>query len=92
MSTPRGADHVATLDPGDEVSVTIGRELYSPIRYQTFEVGPYTVVTKVRPGETAREAFARARAVAQEAWDQEFEEKVGQHGDRVSRAADAVRS
>jgi len=46
----------------DEVTVNWGAEKISPIQYNTMDIGPFSMRTKVRPGETAEEAMARAYA------------------------------
>lgn len=48
--------------PGETVSMTWGKELFSPTRFHTYEVGPFTEQTTVRPGETVAQARERLRA------------------------------
>lgn len=42
------------------VEVTWGEESYSPIPFQTFRVGPFSMRTKVKAGETPEQAMERA--------------------------------
>lgn len=47
---------------GEAVTYVSGRELYSPERFNTYEVGPFTASTNVRPGETHAKALERLAA------------------------------
>lgn len=71
------------LSAGDEVRVQIGPEVFSPIRYHTFTVGPVSVSTKVRPGESAEEAHVRAWSIAEVAFEAQFSTCLQQFLDRV---------
>jgi hypothetical protein len=44
---------------GEEVTITWGKELYSPKQFHTYEVGPFVWATRVRNGETRAAAAAR---------------------------------
>lgn len=44
---------------GEYVDVTWGEELFSPVQYNSFRVGPFSRRTRVRPGETEDQAFER---------------------------------
>ena len=48
----------------ERVSVTWGPFKLSPLKYQTLDVGPYTVSTDVRPGESTEDAMGRALEAA----------------------------
>ena len=70
------------------MSVTLGSETFSPVKYNTFSVGPITVRVKVRQGEGAADAYARARRMAEVAFEAEFELKrqgVAQRHEEVGR-------
>ena len=71
------------LSVGDEVTVTAGRETYTPIRFHTFEVGPFAVTTRVRQGETGQQAFERATRFLQRLFVVEHEKKLAQFLERV---------
>jgi len=45
---------------GDEITVTVGAQTFSPVRYNSFTVGPFSMKTIVKENETLDEAFARA--------------------------------
>jgi hypothetical protein len=47
---------------GTEIVATWGEETFSPVQYNTVRVGPFTMKTYVRLGETIAQAFARANA------------------------------
>ena len=63
------------LDPGDELGVTLGAETFRPVKYNAFSVGPISVRVRVRQGEKAADAYARARRMAEVAFEAEFELK-----------------
>ena len=44
---------------GDRITITYGKEIYSPVSYNTYEVGPFSIETTVRQGETYEQAFER---------------------------------
>lgn len=46
-------------DDGEYVEVTWGEEVFSPVQYNSFRVGPYTRRTRIRDGETEEKAFER---------------------------------
>lgn len=80
------------LDDGDEVSWTAGKETFCPVKFHAFDVGPVTVTSRVRPGETTGAALARVRAVANVAWSAEYLEKLAGHLARVREAAGIARN
>lgn len=51
---------VPASDVGEEVTVTYGEQVFSPVQYNSFRVGPMTTTTRVRPGETRADAARRA--------------------------------
>jgi hypothetical protein len=79
------------LDDGDQVTWTVGKETFCPVKFHAFEVGPISVTTRVRPREATGAALARARAVANVAWNEEYEEKLAGHLERVRQASGAAR-
>lgn len=52
----------AVAEPGTQVTVTWGKELFSPKQFHTFEVGPFVAVVTTRPGESIAQASERAMA------------------------------
>jgi hypothetical protein len=75
---------------GDWVEATAGKELFFPIKFQSFEVGPITVGVHTREGETYATAFMRASLAAEELFEAEFEVKLRGFADRVKRAREVV--
>jgi len=71
------------------VTVTLGKELFCPVQYYSFEVGPYSLTTQIREGETVEEACARARKRLEVVQAEDFELKVRGHLERI-RAASAI--
>ncbi len=82
-----------SADPDIEsVTVTWGKEGFSPVQFHVFEVGPYTATTRLRPGETVEQAVLRVRAKLQRIADADFAEKLPAYLERVRRAADGARA
>ena len=46
----------------DTITVTYGAQKFSPVQYQLFDVGPFSMTTTVKPDETPEQAYARAYA------------------------------
>lgn len=44
---------------GDQITVTWGKEYYQVTQFNGFEVGPFSIVVTVQPGETDVAAFTR---------------------------------
>lgn len=44
---------------GDRLTMTFGEELFTPVPFNSFRVGPFTLETTLQPGETAQQAHAR---------------------------------
>ena len=79
------------LDEGDELSVTVGREVFTPVKFQTFDVGPCTATVKLRKNESVRDAMLRASNVAHSLFRAEYEEKVAGFLVRVREASETAR-
>jgi hypothetical protein len=62
-------------DVGEEVTYTMGKEMYRVAEFCTFDVGPHVAHTRVRPGETRHNALERLRA----------EMEAFAHVDRIKR-------
>lgn len=73
----------ADFGPGDQLGITIGAELYSPVKYNTFEIGPFSATVVVRPGETGADAAARCYRVLLELNEAEFQIAWGRHRERL---------
>ena len=44
----------------DKITVVWGEETFFPVMATGFRMGPYSIETEVRPGETPEQAFKRA--------------------------------
>lgn len=75
---------VADLSEGDEVGYTMGAETFSPIKGNAFTVGPFSAKTRVRNGERAADAIARAAAVCGAAFQSAYELQLREHVARVN--------
>lgn len=42
------------------VTVSWGKELYSPVKYESYEVGPFSLEVEIREGEDVEAALDRA--------------------------------
>jgi hypothetical protein len=64
-------------DEGQTVSATWPEQVFTPVAYNSFRVGPFSASSIVRDCETIAEAIERVRAqlsvVAQRAFDEESE-------------------
>lgn len=61
------------LSAGDRVEVTVGRQVFNPEKYCSFEVGPVRVSVTVREGESGAEAYVRASTAAQTMFESEYQ-------------------
>ena len=73
------------------VTVTLGKELFCPVQYYSFEVGPYSITTQVREGETVEEACTRARKRLEAVQAEDFELKLRGHLERIRSASATTR-
>lgn len=46
----------------DQVTVTWGEQTISPVSFNTFKIGPFSMTTDVQPDETVEDAMGRAYA------------------------------
>ena len=70
--------------PGDHLTITIGQELYSPIKYATFTVGPFAATVVVRPNETGAQAAMRCYRILLELNEAEFQIAWSRHLERAT--------
>jgi len=82
------AEPDVTADDGGAIEVACGKETFFPIKYNGFDVGPVTVRTQIRAGETARQACARAAAAARVMFASEFDLKLGDYLDRLGEVVE----
>lgn len=81
--TARAAGVKIDLRPGETLTVTIGQETFKPLDYHSFSVGPIVVGITIQPGETAEQAYSRARIAAETLFEAEFELKVKSFKDHL---------
>lgn len=75
---------------GDVLKVTKGKELFAPIKYFSFEVGPLAIETQVREGETIVDTYARACTALEELFEVEFSIKLKAFHDRHEQSMKRV--
>jgi hypothetical protein len=85
-------DIIDERDAGDLVSVTWGAEKFSPVQYHTFDLGPFSYTTKVRPGETPAEAAQRAYKVCERIARETYVDKRDEFLRNVREAASAAKA
>lgn len=73
------------LQEGESVSITLGEEMYSPVKYRHFSVGPFSGTVVVRPGETGADAAMRLYRVLLELNEAEFQIAWGRHKSRLEK-------
>ena len=64
------------------VTVSWGKELFSPVKYESFEVGPFSIEVEIKPGDDVEQIMADAHQRLAD-----FAEKV-----RASKRATFARS
>lgn len=90
-ATGVGPSVFPTADEGDIVTAVDGERLYAPKQYTAFRVGPFTVQTRVRAGETTMDALRRASASAVKMGDEEFAVKLPKYLSELKKAEGAGR-
>lgn len=78
-------ERYADFSPGDSIGITLGAELYSPVKYNTFTVGPFSATVVVRPGETGADAAMRCYRVLLELNEAEFNIAWGRQRERLTK-------
>ncbi len=71
------------LNIGDAITITLGAETFSPVKYFTFTVGPISGTTIVMPGESSDEAYLRLSSNLLAMFECEFATKCEQFLDRL---------
>jgi hypothetical protein len=72
-------DPLDGLCEGDGLTYCRGKELFTPVKYNAVEIGPFTVDVSVKVGESGRQAAERARAVVDSLWEAEFAKRLPLH-------------
>lgn len=74
------------LHEGDSFTVTHGKEVFTPIKFHTYEVGPLSVSVTIRKGESVTDAYTRARRFLETAFQAEFELKKRDYFARMDQS------
>lgn len=83
------AEEPRNNDEGDEITVTIGKEIYYPggtQKFNGFEVGPLTASVRIRPGESAAQAWVRARSVLEHLYEAEVQVRIEEFTEHLDEA------
>jgi hypothetical protein len=88
---PGPAGDVLRMSAGDTLTVTMGKELIFPVKFNGFEVGPLSTTVTVRDGETPAHAYDRARGVLEQLYAAEFDLQLAQFVEHVDRARQKAR-
>jgi len=80
-----------TGDEGELVTATAAECLFSPKQYNAFRIGPFTVQTRVRPGETHLDALRRAQKACDALYTEAFDKKLAQYVGELRKAEGAAR-
>ena len=75
----------------EEVTITLAAEKYAPVQYHSFDVGPFMVRTRRRPGETLMQVYERVMPELRAMSDKAFHETLPVHLARVKEAATSAR-
>ena len=77
---------------GAEVEVSIGPNVYSPVKYNSFTVGPVRV--RIQPGdqEALRDTYTRAVKTVVMMYEIEFEAALARYLGDLRRAADGTKA
>lgn len=93
LANESGTVGVGTADDGEweTLTVTWGAEKFSPVQYQNFDVGPFSVTITSEPGLSLEEAHARALGHLKSVAEAQFEVQLRGFLDRLKQAAAAAR-
>ena len=72
---------------GEPIDVTWGREHVQPVQYNGMDIGPFSMTTKIRKGETPVSAAARAMLQLDAIAQNEFKTKLPAFLQRIRDAA-----
>lgn len=68
------------------MTATWGREVFTPVKFHTFEVGPFSATVVVRKGESGSAAFDRALVAARHAALVDYRAKLAEYFGRARNA------
>jgi hypothetical protein len=79
------------VEAGQVITVVYAAQKFSPISYQTFDVGPLSMTTSVQPGETLDQSHARAWNWLKAKAKAQFVDQLADFLDNVRAAGAAVK-
>lgn len=87
VQATRAASAVAALEgrADEAISLTLGPEVYSPVKYNTFTIGPFSATVVIQPGETTADAVTRCYRVLAELNEVEFNLAWDRHKSRLAK-------
>ena len=77
---------------GGEVTVQIGPEVYSPVKYNSFTVGPVRVTLPIEAGKSAMETYSDASKLAAAMYKVELREAIERYTQGMRVVTQEVRS
>lgn len=86
------SDSTESLLVGDTISMSWGKELFCPVKYNNFEIGPFTASTTIRKGETQAVATERVRRYLAVLAKEEFDRKLKGFLARLKKVGAEARS
>lgn len=72
---------------GASVTVTYGEEVFSPVQYQSFRVGPFSITRTVRSDETAESVYASIEEELQQMSNRQFELRLRSFKERIEKTS-----
>lgn len=66
------------MSDGEWIEVTWGEEVFSPVQYNSFRVGPFSCRVQQRRGETPEQAWDRGYALLRQKAQEERKRKAGE--------------
>jgi len=78
------------LSAGDTITLSMGAETFSPVKYNPFVVGPFQVTIAVRKGETTSDALLRGKKVLHSIFREAFEAVSRGHNDRIHESSEVA--
>lgn len=76
---------VLEVQDREVLTVVSGRELFAPVKFFTFEVGPITIETTVRENEAYEDAIERCNKLLESGMQAQFTEKMANFFSRMGQ-------
>jgi hypothetical protein len=86
---PRAADEVAA---GEVLEITLGKTTIFPVKFNGFEVGPFTIRGELRPGESYAAGYTRLRSILRDLMSAEIDARQAEYFAILESADRAKRS